>query len=398
MDVPRLQTCLALFVALFAVVACGESSPTAPASAQAAQAEAIRAQDTPEKATDLEAMSDRELLIAVMGKLNALEARMENETEAVYARIDSLVSTAGSYPILAAAAIAEPADKLKDGLKKATEGYYVIECRRIGKQVSHKVQYKARAEAGGQAEVGPDAVEAEANAQAEVELEIATEGEPRTVGKAYKEVCKSEPVTAQVAAIVDMMESASGLGLNLANLERFTQSFLTDTQIGFDRIESILSTLPIPIDQLALLRDPLSLAQQSREVFDFAMDNRCNPNLYAGTRLADVMSEVCALEDQLPTIQEAADILTGLGDLDLSALGDLKDDCGGKALKDCINALDNQLARVCNTSKFLRDKLETGLFHSKNNFSLFSLGGATGHTLRITGAAHNLQGCPQIVT
>jgi hypothetical protein len=366
MDVPRLQTCLTLFATLFAVAACGDASPTAPASAQAAQAEAIQAQEKPETtATDLEAMSDRELLIAVMGKLNALEARMENESHAVYARIDSLISGNAFAGFTGQVMAAQEA-------KKGARAEAVVEAQicyeydfRANMSMASTVALGAAAQAGAGVDAYGNGAQGQAGAFARQKVEV----EPGASGGAVFQVCirgnagigvEESPLiqdAVQIARsrVADMQATADLLGFDPTGLYQGIGSIasfsLSDLQFGRGAAPALVSSLPLPSDLANLMSDPAGILQRAADAGQYALDQLCSQTLFTG-ELAQLGSQACDLRDQTPSVAELIAILQGLD-----------------GLPNTLAALDGNLFSVCEN---VNDMLDASISIPRRQATIFA--------------------------
>lgn len=311
-----------------AVVACSDSSPTAPASAQAAQAPAPQALEKTEAAKpgDLQDMTDRELLMAVLTKLNALEARLEYETEAVYARMDSLASS-----IVAGADLAGPIAFAKgDKGKKADALAEVSICGQWDFFAKAKVGSTVSIWGGGEGKLGVDAygngAQGLVNAFATQEVKV----EPSGRGSLIVQICGKanagvgienapQPLRDLLAAVdlPGLSSASTGLGMTGEAVNQAVDVIstfsLADLPFG-SGAGSLVNSIPMPPGMRNLLSSPADILQKATEAGSYAVDKLCNQTLFTG-EFADRASKACELRDQTPSVDELIGILQGLDGL-----------------------------------------------------------------------------------
>lgn len=330
---------------LFALVAglgCSDA-PAAPTTA--AQADTTR----------YAAMSTRELLLAVLNRLDALEARVEQEVFAGRARLDSALVQAAGAPQLAPA---------PTSAALATEASV---CFSYQFAADAKMESKVRMTGAGVAGAGVDAygngAVAAVGLQALQELHFVPGGNAalqlQVCGKMGTERAGGPPTTTsgggatRVAAAppapgpAEQLLSAALQALppeQLAaaaamfrmegprmrqGLDLVTGFSLTDLPFGRGATGSLIDALPLPADLANLARSPENLVQKAGEAGQYAIDRLCDQQLFTG-QFAQRASQACDLRDQAPSVPELIDILDGL------------DGLPGR-----VSALDERLSSAC---------------------------------------------------
>lgn len=293
--------------------------------------------------------TDRQLLVAVLDKLNAMEARLEHEAQFARARFDSLASAGGAT------------------FAPTPNGSFEIEASLCGSfvfQADGKLESSLSLWGGGEGMLGVDAYGNGATglvrgfATQDVKV-VPAGGGAITVqlcakgigGLAFGGSPSADPAIAGVPPVagaaeaflrdllqsvsVDQLATAAGrlrmTGAGLGNAVDAVSSFsLSDLRFGRGAGAALLGALPMPADVAALLSNPENILQQAVEATQFAVDKVCDQSLFTGP-LAQRASQACTLRDQVPSAQSLIGILQGLNGLPatLTSLGsDLADACG----------------------------------------------------------------------
>lgn len=297
------------------------------------------------RAAKLEAMSDRELLVAMLTKLDALEARLETETRAVYARMDSFVARVESGGEPLGVLGAPPVQKERSrGTQQCLELNFGTEA-----EFAQLLEALGRAEAGLGAWAGSGAF-------ADLLGRLRLKGEFKVVKGAIqvkKEWCFGRSASRQRTGVFGVASEAAGsngvlaaandpnaiedqieaaiqaLGLTEANASRALDevarlgSSLPDCRPR-DCAASLLSALPLPGDLRSMFANPAELfRQRAGELGDFALEQLCSLDFGSGPFGAQA-SQACDLRGQMPDVARLVGIFNGLDGLPtrLSALTD----------------------------------------------------------------------------
>lgn len=353
MRIPRLLYSVTLLAVLGAGFACADA-PSAPASAQ----------NDPRALSNL---SDHELLVAVLTKLNALETRLEEETRFARARFDSLAAVGGIQ--------LAPTPKAEVVLEASLCGNFAF-------QADGKLESSLSLWGGGEGMLGVDAygngakglvrgfatqdVKVVPAGGASLTLQLCAKGtgglafagSPMASGAAgpiaravtvpgaaealLRNVLQSIPADNLAAAATRLGMDGSRLGQAVDAVASFS---LADLQFGSGGAANLLNALPIPADITNMLRNPETILQRAAQASQFAIDRVCGQTLFTG-EFAQRASQACDLRGQVPSGQALIGILQGLDGLPTTLGGlreDLLDACGA------VNAM--RPARVTIPSK-----------------------------------------------
>lgn len=157
------------------------------------------------------------------------------------------------------------------------------------------------------------------------------------------------------------------------------------------RLPELRGALPLP----PVFANPVGTLRNRLADFD-PVGLLCDGGGFGESRIADRATEACDLirADDLPELGTFVD-------LDLGALGELTDSCGGRGLTDCMAALDNRISNVCSTSGSLRSKLAAGIFHSNDDFRLRLIerifGSDGNDNVRVTGVPSTGWNCGRLI-
>ena len=392
---PRATRALAVAL-LAACAACGDSPLTATES-QAAEAREARAQSL-----------DRDLLLEVLAKLDALEARIDAEARLVAQRLDSVVA-AGSVVVamvppgdpgnsgnagvsgevetirLLSDSIFELASWMASGMAQPWQGFQVCG----GLEVKGAGNLKSRTEAKGEAKGGVGVKPADTGALADIvlgqkyQLDIEGGAEAKLGVGACIDLSKvgADPPVRMAGATPTMARSpgADGieatlvalqgrLGLDPATLEQALVAGADVVQSGDPaRLRDLTDALPLP----APLRDPVGLMRGRLTSFD-PVGLLCDgASSDFGPRMASLVGEGCGFiqANDLPDLGTFLNLGSDLADLrdDLSILdGDLSGLDGRFSLL-CgrfNNVVDRRLVVSQNLPWGGSNVLDVGLFPS----------------------------------
>ncbi|MGH7530359.1 MAG: hypothetical protein ACREMN_08265 [Gemmatimonadales bacterium] len=333
--------------ALVAGLACSDA-PAAPVTA--AQADTTRYAD----------LSTRDLLLAVLTRLDALEARVGDEARAARKRLDSALAQAAGGPQLAAA----PASA-----SLATEASV---CFSYEFAADAQMESKVRMTGAGVAGAGVDAygngAVAAVGLQALQELKVVPGGNAalqlQVCGKMGTErsgqdpnatsgvtrVAAAAPAPSQAQQLLsaaldalppDQLAAAARMfrmeGSRMRQgLDLVTAFSLADLPFGRGASGSLIDVLPLPMDVANLIRNPEDLLDKAGEAGQYAIDRLCDQRLFTG-QFAQRASEACDLRDEAPSVPELIDIVDQLD-----------------GLPNRISAVDDRLSSACTT---VRDEL-----------------------------------------
>lgn len=359
MRVPRRLFAVALLTAAVTGLGCADA-PSAPATA-------------PGDPAALANLSDRELLVAVLAKLNALESRLEQEARFARARFDSLAAAGGI-------ALA-PTPKAEVVLEASLCGNFAF-------QADGKLESSLSLWGGGEGMLGVDAygngakglvrgfatqdVKVVPAGGASLTLQLCAKG---TGGLAFASPMASGSAVAAAAPVPGSAETllrsvlqsvpadnlaaaATRLGMDGSRLGRAVDAVasfsLADLQFGSGGAVNLLNALPIPADITNMLRNPETILQRAAQASQFAIDRVCGQTLFTG-EFAQRALQACDLRGQVPSGQALIGILQGLDGLP-TTLGGLRTDL----LQACgvVNAM--RPARVTIPSKTVTFPLGIG--------------------------------------
>lgn len=269
---------------------------------------------------DFESADNRQLLLAILNKLDALEKRAETESRLMYARIDSV---ARLYTVAGPQA-AQPL--------KPSAGFEAQLCGKL--QGTSRGEIKANAEIHGRG-LGSVGVHAAGNgawagafAQAGTVTGVITDG--RLSGEL--EICAKLGAESELAPTVrallnDAIAAASNVTSNLAT---FANSFgvnstrmnsgisalnsfsISNLRFGQGPAAALLAGLPLPADLRGLLENPRQIFTRTAEAVQFGIDQMCDsPNWPAA--VAQLVANACSLRNQFPSAQSLLALLQGLG-------------------------------------------------------------------------------------
>lgn len=332
-----------LFFALF----CGACSE--PQEAPTAPPEATRLQPTP-LVLDSGAfanLTDHELLIAVLTKLHALEARVEQESKLARVQLDSAVQAVGGALRLAstgAAGTAGPAAALSN------QGSFSVQASLCGQYefaADTKIESALSLWGGGEGMLGVDAygngakglVRGFATADtkvipgggAKLALQVCGQFTPVNLTRAPRLASDNLGAVAAVASAgaaesllrnavqavpVDQLAGAASTlrmdGSRLGTAVHAVSSFsLADLPFGGGGALALVNALPLPIDIANLLNNPAGILQRAPEAALFAVNKLCDQTLFSGP-LAQRAQQACSLRDQMPTGTALSGLLQGL--------------------------------------------------------------------------------------
>ena len=326
-------------VTLLTVLATGFGCADAPSAPEAAADPAAQA-----------SLSDRELLLAVLTKLNALEARLEAEARFARARFDSL-ATAGGIQLA-------PTPKAEVVMEASLCGNFAF-------QADGKLESSLSLWGGGEGMLGVDAygngakglvrgfatqdVKVVPAGGASLTLQLCAKGtgglafapSPKATGGSVaalapvpgsaetllRNVLQSVPADNLAAAATRLGMDGSRLGRAVDAVASFS---LADLQFGSGGAASLLSALPIPADITNMLRNPETILQRAAQASQFAIDRVCGQTLFTG-EFAQRALQACNLRGQVPSAQALIGILQGLDGLPTTLGGlreDLQEACG----------------------------------------------------------------------
>jgi len=327
------------------------------ATISAALGLSLSCSDAPSAPKDVDAisatsLSDRELLVAVLTKLNALEARFEKEAQLARARIDSLlVSGVGNIALA-------PTPKAAVELEASVCGNFVF-------QADGKLESGLTLWGGGEGMLGVDGYGNGAIGQvrgfatndvklipaggASVTTQICAKGTgalefggapPASVGTvAGVQSVASVPGAAEtllrnlLAAVPadNLAAAATRLGMDGSRLGRAVDAVagfsLADFHFGRGAGAALLSNLPLPPDVAHLIQNPENILGRAAEAAQFAVDKVCSQTLFSG-EFAQRATQACNLRGQVPSPEALIGILQGLDGLP-TTLGGLREDLSG---------------------------------------------------------------------
>ena len=338
MRMPRLFYSVTLLAVLGTGFGCADT-PSAPASAQ----------NDPAVSSNL---SDHELLVAVLTKLNALEARLDAEARFARAHFDSLTAAGGIQ--LAAAPKAE----------------VVVEasvCGNFAFQADGKLESSLSLWGGGEGMLGVDAygngakglvrgfatqdVKLVPAGGASLTLQICAKGtggaeffQSPTASGAAAPIAGAAPVPGAAADMLrnllqsvpadNLAAAATRLGMDGSRLGRAVDAVssfsLADLQFGGGGAATLLNALPIPPDIANVVRNPETILQRAAQATQFAIDRVCSQTMFTG-EFAQRALQACNLRGQVPSGQALIGILQGLDGLPTTISGirsDLVEACG----------------------------------------------------------------------
>jgi hypothetical protein len=376
----------AVSAALLSCAACGDT-PITPEELGAAQS----ASRVP-----VDRMADRELLLAVLAKLDALEVRLERERAEMYMKLDSLATTGAILVAAPQAYGMASAPKLNmseqiDSIYNWTDGIwdltsYMAEdqfglfqgaelCGHLEGATGMEFDLEAQAEAEGEAGVGVKPLETGAAATAAIKTSANGEAQAEWEAGLGLELCwdlssslEDPPVRAQSAARMARAAPASQLETTIMGLR---------TQLGFDeqaleralvtgtsvlrsgdlrRLADIAPALPLP----AAMRDPLALVRGHLTTFDPVL-LLCGGTNFGG-RFTGLVSQGCGhiQNNDLPQLEPFLRVGSNLADLRtrFSNLGDdfnaLVDDFD--VLDANVDGLQTRFAGVCSRMNTMVDR------------------------------------------
>lgn len=338
MRIPRLLYSATLLAVLGTGFGCADA-PSAPTPAQ----------NDPAALTNL---SDRELLVAVLTKLNALEARLDAEARFARARFDSL-TVAGGIQLA-------PAPKAEVVVEASVCGNFAF-------QADGKLESSLSLWGGGEGMLGVDAygngakglvrgfatqdVKVVPAGGASLTLQICAKGtggaeffQSPTASGAAGPIARAAPVPGAAAEMLrnllqsvpadNLAAAATRLGMDGSRLGRAVDAVssfsLADLRFGGGGAANLLNALPIPPDIANLVRNPETILQQAAQAAQFAIDRVCGQTLFTG-EFAQRASQACNLRGQVPSGQALIGILQGLNGLPTTLGGirsDLLEACG----------------------------------------------------------------------
>jgi len=364
MRIPRLSSPVMLLAVLGIGFACADA-PSAPASAQ-------------NDPLAVSTMSDRELLVAVLTKLNALETRLEEEARFARAHFDSLARVGGIQ--------LAPTPKADVAIEASVCGNFAF-------QADGKLESSLSLWGGGEGMLGVDAygngakgvvrgfatqdVKVVPAGGASLTLQLCAKGtggigflgSPTASGAAgpiaraapapvpgaaealLRNVLQSIPADNLAAAATRLGMDGSRLGQAVDAVASFS---LADLQFGSGGAANLLNTLPIPPDITNMLRNPETILQRASQASQFAIDRVCGQTLFTG-EFAQRALQACDLRGQVPSGQALIGILQGLDGLP-TTLGGLRQDLLGAC--SVVNAM--RPARVTIPSKTVTFPLGIG--------------------------------------
>jgi len=291
--------------------------------------------------------TDRELLVAVLTKLNALETRLEEEGRFARARFDSLAAAGGIQ--------LAPTPKAEVVLEASLCGNFAF-------QADGKLESSLSLWGGGEGMLGVDAygngakglvrgfatqdVKVVPAGGASLTLQVCAKGtgglafagSPMASGSAIaaaapvpgaaetllRNVLQSVPADNLAAAATRLGMDGSRLGRAVDAVASFS---LADLRFGSGAGAALLNSLPMPPDLANLLRNPETILQQAAQATQFAIDKVCSQTLFTG-EFAQRASQACTLRGQVPDGQALIGILRGLDGLP-TTLGGLQDHLSG---------------------------------------------------------------------
>jgi len=329
MRVPRPLLAVTLLTTLVTGFGCADA-PSAPATASADPAAVAN-------------LSDRELLVAVLTKLNALESRLEAEARFARARFDSLAAAGGN-------ALA-PTPKAEVVLEASLCGNFAF-------QADGKLESSLSLWGGGEGMLGVDAygngakglvrgfavqdVKVVPAGGASLTLQLCAKG---TGGLAFASPMASGSAVAAAAPVPGSAETllrnvlqsvpadnlaaaATRLGMDGSRLGRAVDAVasfsLADLQFGSGGAANLLNALPIPADITNMLRNPELILQRAAQASQFAIDRVCGQTLFTG-EFAQRALQACDLRGRVPSGEALIGILQGLDGLP-TTLGGLRTD------------------------------------------------------------------------
>lgn len=321
-----------LLGAVVAVLACSDA-PAAPSTI--AQADSTR----------LASMTTRELLLAVLDRLDTLEARFEREAAAARARLDGLVAGGGGIALA------------KQG--KADLFAEVSVCGAKEVAASGKMESSLSLWGGGEGQVGVDAygngatgeirafatqdVKVIPGGSASLAVEVCVKGSGGFGASGNIPAGAAETLLRNALAAVpanQLAAVATGFGMEGTSiggaLDAIASFTLADLRFGRGSTAPLLDALPLPSDLANLLRNPEGILDRAAEAGQFAVDKLCAQTLFTG-EFAQRASRACDLRDQVPSAAELIDILRGLDGLPGS-----------------VSALESDLSSACSRINAMR--------------------------------------------
>lgn len=330
-----LRTATMALLATLPVLAACSDSPTSPADAS-----------KPAPDADFENLSNRELLVQVLTKLNALEARVDREALAVRARVDSAIAAgvmAGALPLpvsgsadlgieatACAAGEGEIKGRVESKVELKGEGEGSVGAEPIGDGALAKLKLLASSVAsvlpGGKmnlkievcAKLGGGAGTGLRGAQfAFAPSSVKTSPSPlQPLLEGMLQTISQDKMAAAISAL-----QMNGSKLNLG-LDAITGLTSGDLSFGKAAAASLMDALPLPAGIRNLVADPLSVLQKAPEALQFATDRLCSQTAFPG-EMATLASQACSLRGQIPSAGTVIGILQGLNGLP-TTLGSLQ--------------------------------------------------------------------------
>lgn len=334
-------------LALAAGVACSDA-PAAPTAA------------APIDTTRYADLTTRELLVAVLTRLDALEARADGEARALRVRLDSALAQVAGVPMPAPA---------PTSASLSTEASVCLTYQFVA---DAKMESKVRMTGQGVAGAGVDAygngAVAAVGLQALQELHFVPGGNAAlqlqvcgkmgtersggpssgTSGPVHSAAAPPAPgpaqqlLTAALQSLPPDQLAAAAAKFRMEGprmrqgLDLVTGFSLADLPFGRGATGALIDALPLPPDLASLARNPGDLIQKAGEAGQYAVDRLCDQRLFTG-EFAQRASQACSLRDDAPSVPELIEIV---------------DDLDG--LPNQITTLDNRLSSACGT---VRDEL-----------------------------------------
>lgn len=335
----------ALYLLLVPLVLACSDAPAAPATAAQADPKPYAA------------MSDRELLVTLLTRLDALESRFELEARAARGQLDSaLAHVAGAggpqlAPAPTSAALATEASvcfsyqfaadaKMESKVRMTGQGvagagvdaYGNGAVAAVGLQALQELHFVPGGNAALQLQVcGKMGTERSAGPPTATSGVSRVAAAPPTGGPAQQLLSAAlqslPPDQLAAAATMFRMEgSRMRQGLDLV-----TGFSLADLPFGRGATGSLIDALPLPADVASLARNPENLLQKAADAGRYALDRLCDQQLFTG-EFAQRASQACNLRDDAPSVSELIDIVDELD-----------------GLPGQISSLNNRLSDACAT-------------------------------------------------
>jgi len=349
----------------FFAVACSDGSkvPTAPPVAEAQRLPVVT------DSASLAGMSNRELLLAVLDKLNSIEARVDQESKLGKARLDSAIASLNGLALVPAGAGTNAS--ARSPRTQATQasiefGYEGSLCVQNEWGADAEVQSSLSLWGGGEGMAGVDAYGNGAKGEVRGFATADTKVIPGGGAKVTLEICgkvnpsvqvtNAPPATAggspslaqmsgtdlpsdphlsgpgvtlirnalQAVSLDQIAAAASRLGMDGSRLGRALNAVsnfsLSDLPFGRGAGTALLNSLPMPADVATLVQNPENILQKAADASQFAVDKLCSQTLFTG-EFAQRASQACNLRDQVPSPSGLVPMLQGLNGLPQTVTG-----------------------------------------------------------------------------